>query len=164
MKKYILVVLIFILSACSLGQKHASQSVIAPTNAPTQASVSNTQPSAGKHDAKSAPTNAPAPLTVPTNAPAPNQPLARRPVGIYAHIDLSDFIKDNGKKNSSGTTTDKGKSSTTPTDKGKTSTPPSDLDAQFDSLFQSLLANPAISGLTVGVHWDTINPNSSNRR
>ena len=62
-------------------------------------------------------------------------------------------------ENTSGTTADKGKSSTTPTDQGKPSTPPSDLDAQFDSLFQSLLANPGISGLTVGVHWDTINPN-----
>ncbi len=159
MRKYMLVVLIFILSACASGQKRATQPASAPTNAPTETSASNTQPSAGKRDAKSAATNAPVPLTVPTNAPAPNQPLARRPVGVYAHIDLSDLIKDNGKGNSSGTTVDKGKSSTTPTDKGIPSTPPSDLDAQFDSLFQGLLANPAISGLAIGAHWDLINPN-----
>ena len=43
MRKYILVVLIFILSACSLGQKRASQSAIAPTsaatNVPTEVSI-----------------------------------------------------------------------------------------------------------------------------
>ena len=60
MRKYILLVLIFILTSCSLGQKHARQSAIAPTDAPTQATASNNiQQSAGKHDAKSAPTNAP---------------------------------------------------------------------------------------------------------
>ena len=110
---------------------------------------SNTQQPAGKRDAKSASTSAPAPLTAPTNLPAPSQPLACRPVGIYAHVDLSGFIKDN----------DKGNSSTAPSDKGKSSGTPADLDTQFDSLFQSLLTNPAISGLAIGVHWDMVNPN-----
>ena len=94
MRKYILVVLMSFSDACASGQKRASQlaSTSAPTNAPTETSASNTQPSAGNRDAKFAATNAPAPLTVPTNAPAPNQPLAAqarrrlrsyRPLGLH---------------------------------------------------------------------------------
>jgi uncharacterized protein (TIGR03437 family) len=33
------------------------------------------------------------------------------------------------------------------------------LNAYFNNLYQDLLGNPAISGLTLQVHWDTLNPN-----
>jgi len=34
------------------------------------------------------------------------------------------------------------------------------LNTYFNSLYQDLLGNPAISGLTLQVHWDTLNPNA----
>jgi hypothetical protein len=61
MRKYILVVLIFILSACTSGQKHAHQSASAATNVPTGTSASNTPISAAAGVAKSAPTTIAAP-------------------------------------------------------------------------------------------------------
>ena len=125
MRKYILVVLIFILSACSLGQKHARQSTSVPTNVPTEAS-SNTLPATAV--IASAPTNTQVVAFIPTSTSTPLQLNARRPLGIYAHVDLTLLIKDQKKVN-------------------------------LDSLYQSLLANPAISGLAVGVHWDLVNPN-----
>src|ERR1035438_5903353 len=33
------------------------------------------------------------------------------------------------------------------------------LDAYFNSLYQDLLSNPAVSGLTLQVRWDWVNPN-----
>jgi len=33
------------------------------------------------------------------------------------------------------------------------------LDAYFNSLYQDLLSNPAVSGLVLQVHWDRLNPN-----
>ena len=36
---------------------------------------------------------------------------------------------------------------------------PAALNAYFNNLYQDLLGNPAISGLTLQVHWDTLNPN-----
>ena len=32
------------------------------------------------------------------------------------------------------------------------------MDAYFNNLYQALLSNPAVSGLTLQVHWDTVNP------
>ena len=43
--------------------------------------------------------------------------------------------------------------------KANPSIAPVELNAYFDNLFQDLLNNPAISGLTLQVHWDTLNPN-----
>ena len=43
--------------------------------------------------------------------------------------------------------------------KANPSITPAQLDAYFNSLYQDLLGNPAISGLTLQVHWDTLNPN-----
>jgi len=36
------------------------------------------------------------------------------------------------------------------------------LDAGFDGFYQGLLEDPAIAGLALQVHWDTVNPNSPN--
>ncbi len=98
MRKYMLVVLIFILSACSSGQKRASQPVTAPTPAPTVASAFSTTSSSGKRGAKSAPTNVPAPtnasaqLPVSTaNAPASLQTGVRKPLGIYAVVRVEEY-------------------------------------------------------------------------
>ncbi len=45
----------------------------------------------------------------------------------------------------------------------KTATPPLtttlQLNAYFDNLYRQMLADPAISGITLQVHWDTLNPN-----
>src|SRR5580693_9235271 len=67
------------------------------------------------------------------------QQTPRRPRGIYAVVNVEDGINQQQKANSSVTT--------------------AQLDAYFDTLYQSLLADPAISGLTLQVHWDTLNPN-----
>jgi len=34
------------------------------------------------------------------------------------------------------------------------------MDAYFNTFYQGLLSNPAIAGLTLQVHWDTLNPNA----
>ena len=60
----------------------------------------------------------------------------RRPRGIYAVVNVEDGVKANP-------------SMTT-----------AQLDAYFNNLYQGLLSNPAISGLTLQVHWDTLNPNA----
>jgi uncharacterized protein (TIGR03437 family) len=60
------------------------------------------------------------------------------PRGIYAVVNVEDEINRQTKANSSVTN--------------------AQLDASFDSLYQGLLANPAVSGLTLQVHWDTLNP------
>ncbi len=33
------------------------------------------------------------------------------------------------------------------------------LDTYFNGVYQNLLANPAISGLALQLHWDRLNPN-----
>ena len=67
------------------------------------------------------------------------QSSPRRPLGIYAVVNVEDNINTQTKANPSITT--------------------AQLDASFNALYQSLLENPAISGLTLQVHWDTLNPN-----
>ena len=64
------------------------------------------------------------------------QTSPRRPRGIYAVVNLTENINQQQKAN-----------------------PSTDLNAYFNSLYRQLLANPAISGLTLQVHWDTLNPN-----
>ena len=60
----------------------------------------------------------------------------RVPRGIYAVVDTENLISQ---LPSSSTT--------------------AQLDAYFNSLYQDLLNNPAVSGLTLQVHWDRLNPN-----
>jgi uncharacterized protein (TIGR03437 family) len=64
----------------------------------------------------------------------------RRPQGIYAVVNVEGGIKTEMQSNASITT--------------------AQLDAYFNGLYQGLLGNPAISGLTLQVHWDTLNPNA----
>ena len=63
----------------------------------------------------------------------------RRPRGIYAVVNVENNVNKQQKANSSITT--------------------AQLDAYFNNLYEGLLSNPAISGLTLQVHWDTLNPN-----
>src|SRR5580658_4765556 len=43
--------------------------------------------------------------------------------------------------------------------KGNPSITAAQLDAGFNSFYQDLVSDPAVSGLTLQVHWDTLNPN-----
>jgi uncharacterized protein (TIGR03437 family) len=63
----------------------------------------------------------------------------RIPRGIYAVVDTQSLINQEQQANPSITT--------------------AQLDAYFNSLYQDLLSNPAVSGLTLQVHWDWLNPN-----
>src|ERR1700676_4667822 len=67
---------------------------------------------------------------------AQGQTSPRRPRGIYAVVNVSENINQQLKAN-----------------------PSTDLNAYFNNLYQQLLGNPAISGLALQVHWDTLNPN-----
>src|SRR5216684_2601053 len=67
---------------------------------------------------------------------AQGQTSPRRPRGIYAVVNIAENINQQLKAN-----------------------PSTDLNAYFNNLYQQLLGNPAISGLTLQVHWDTLNPN-----
>lgn len=55
----------------------------------------------------------------------------RRPVGVYAKVVPSDIIK---------------------------TAPSANWDSYFNCLYGSLLADPAVSGLMLGIHWDLVNP------
>ncbi len=68
----------------------------------------------------------------------PAQQAPRRPRGIYAVVNVKHAINQQQAANPSVTT--------------------AQMDAYFDSLYQGLLANPAIAGLALQVHWDTLNP------
>jgi hypothetical protein len=60
----------------------------------------------------------------------------RRPRGVYAVVNVEDAINQNP------------------------SLTPAQLDTYFNGFYQGLLADPAISGLALQVHWDTLNPNA----
>ncbi len=60
----------------------------------------------------------------------------RAPQGIYARIDISDYINDHNPV-----------------------IPPSGDDPDMIALYDSMLRNPAISGLALIVHWDFAQPN-----
>jgi hypothetical protein len=66
----------------------------------------------------------------------PTQPEPRNPRGIYAKVNISDYIKQN-----SGFTD-------------------AQLHTDLQTVYQNLLTNPAISGLALQIHWDTLNPYS----
>ncbi len=58
-----------------------------------------------------------------------------RPRGIYAVVSVEDEINSHPNATSA------------------------QLDTDFNSLYQDLLSNPALAGLTLQVHWNTLNPN-----
>jgi uncharacterized protein (TIGR03437 family) len=64
----------------------------------------------------------------------------RSPRGIYAVVDTENLINLQQQANPSTTT--------------------ARLYAYFNTLYQDLLSNPAVSGLTLQVHWDRLNPNA----
>jgi hypothetical protein len=145
MKKLLSLILLFTLTACTLGERRPKQTEPSTEEMPSIATTAAlNMPISTPTDAttsKGAKTRT-AKLSA-TNTPGPNQTsqtTVRRPVGIYAHVDLSNFIKDQKKTNHSITA--------------------AQMDTQLNGLYQGLLANPAIAGLTVGAHWDLINPNS----
>ena len=72
-------------------------------------------------------------------APALVAQTPRRPRGIYALVDTQKLIDQLQQTNPSITT--------------------AQLDVYFNGLYQDLLSNPAVSGLTLQVHWDWLNPN-----
>lgn len=63
-----------------------------------------------------------------------------RPRGIYSVVDVENEIATLQAANPSITA--------------------SQLDAGFNSFYQHLLSNPAVAGLAIRPHWDTLNPNS----
>jgi uncharacterized protein (TIGR03437 family) len=67
------------------------------------------------------------------------QPNPRQPRGVYAVVNVEQIINQQQKANPSIT--------------------PAQLDAYLDSYYLGLLQNPAVAGLTLQVHWDTLNPN-----
>ena len=71
-------------------------------------------------------------------APALVAQAPRIPRGIYAVVNAEGFITQQQQANPSITT--------------------AQLDVYFDSLYQALLSNPAVSGLTLQVHWDGSTP------
>ena len=64
----------------------------------------------------------------------------RQPLGVYAHINVNDAIA-------------------TYPDKKPTA---AQLHAYLQGLYSNLLADPAISGIALGAHWDQTQPNSGN--
>lgn len=66
------------------------------------------------------------------------QPAPRRPRGICAKVNIASEITAQQKANPAVT--------------------PAQLNTRFNNLYQDLLNNPAISGLVLQVHWDTVNP------
>jgi hypothetical protein len=73
------------------------------------------------------------PLVAQERLPFPQE--LRRPRGVYAKINISSEISDHPKFS------------------------PSDLNDYFNNLYQQMLENPAVAGLALQVHWDTLNPN-----
>ena len=69
---------------------------------------------------------------------------ARTPLGVYVHTDVLDVIQEYG-----GNSQDQGCAQTT-----------QDLHSYLRCFYAKLLANPAISGITAGLHWDQLQPDS----
>jgi len=72
--------------------------------------------------------------------PALSQPAPRAPHGIYAVVDTAGLA--NGQLTTSCSTTT------------------AQFEGYFVSLYQQLLSDPAIAGLTLQVHWDSLNQNA----
>ena len=72
-------------------------------------------------------------------APALIAQTPRTPRGIYAVVKVEDNVSQQQAANPSITT--------------------AQLDAYFNTFYQGLLQDPAVAGLGLQVHWDTLNPN-----
>lgn len=79
-------------------------------------------------------------LLAPALAPAATESAPRAPRGVYTVVNVADAIKQQQKNNPSITT--------------------AQLDAYFNGLYQSLLQDPAVAGLTLQVHWSLLNPSA----
>jgi uncharacterized protein (TIGR03437 family) len=77
---------------------------------------------------------------IPVTGQNPVAQTPRIPRGIYTVVDTENLINLQQQANPAITT--------------------AQLDAYFNSLYQDLLSNPAVSGLTLQVHWDRLNPNA----
>ena len=75
-----------------------------------------------------------------TSARVVDDTFPRRPLGVYAHVNIEETKTQFEEKN---------------TKKGITNSPDI-LHAEFRKLYARLLSNPAISGIAVGAHWDHI--------
>jgi hypothetical protein len=65
--------------------------------------------------------------------------LPREPVGVYAKVNIETVMKQADFQDCA-------------------SSPGCDIHHKFRELYKGLLANPAISGLTIGAHWDHTQP------
>ena len=128
MRKMILVLVMFIMFACTLGQTPPKPSATGPTSAPTEFSASNALQPAETPVVESGSTN-----------PAVLQAGPRRPRGIYAELHVELEIAQQ--------------------EKTKPSITPAELHTYFKNLYDGILANPAVSGLAVGITWGILNPN-----
>ena len=75
-----------------------------------------------------------------TSARVTDDPLLRRPLGVYAKVNIEETKKQFEEKNKK---------------KGIANSPDT-LHAEFRKLYARLLANSAIAGIAVGAHWDNI--------
>ncbi len=127
MRRVILLVMIFVLSSCTIGQRQAE---------PTQSSITNL-PAPG--NTPTAMPTIPAPVVTVTNTSFPPPTGPRRPRGLYAeHLTALDIAAQ---------------------EKKKPSITPAELHAYFRNLYNGILANPAVSGLAIGITWALLNPN-----
>jgi hypothetical protein len=74
------------------------------------------------------------------DASGPPAARPRTPFGVYAVVGVEDVVAAQLKANPAMTT--------------------AQLDTYFASFYTGLLNNPAVAGLTLQVHWDTLNPNA----
>jgi hypothetical protein len=77
------------------------------------------------------------------NEPTQPQP-PRAPAGIYAEVIMDEYEHDQVEKNPSITT--------------------ADLELYFVSLYERLLSNKAVSGITLGVTWARLQPDAPAER
>ena len=96
MQKYILVVFMLMMFACTLAQTPPKQSAAAPANAPTETSASSTTQSAEKGYGKPAPTNVPAPTSAPALAGRSGSPVIHT-VGLTP-VDNGQIVYDANQK------------------------------------------------------------------
>ncbi len=125
----ILVLALGLLAACATS----TPAPIVQTVVATQTAVATVTPQAPQ------PTETRTPQAAPTNTPTPLQTGPRRPRGIYVelHVDLEIDQQE----------------------KAHPSITPAQLHTYFQDLYGSLLDNPAVSGLAVGINWKRLNPN-----
>jgi hypothetical protein len=75
-----------------------------------------------------------------TPARVTDDPFPRRPLGVYAKVNIEETKKEIEERNQ----------------KRGIANSPDTIHAEFRQLYARLLANPAIAGIAVGAHWDHI--------